>query len=146
MLSPSSEDYLEEVFRLSSNKKEIRIKDIADCLNVSMPSVVKGLRKLNRLGYIIYMPYEKIELTDKGKYKGRFLVERNKILRDFIDIIGADCDIKQEAEAMEHYLTTATIRSIEKIVRFFKNNEDFLQHFNEFQITSVLDENEMNCD
>ncbi len=146
MLSPSSEDYLEEVYRLSTNKKEIRIKDIADCLNVSMPSVVKGLRKLNRLGYIIYMPYEKIELTEKGKYKGRFLVERNKILRDFIDIIGAECDIKQEAEAMEHYLTTATIRSIEKIVKFFTSNEDLLKEFNEFQITSVLNENEMNCD
>jgi len=146
MLSPSSEDYLEEVFRLSSNKKEIRIKDIADCLNVSMPSVVKGLRKLNRLGYIIYMPYEKIELTDKGKYKGKFLVERNKILRDFIDIIGAECDIKQEAEAMEHYLTTATIRSIEKIVKFFKNNGDVLKQFNEFQNKSVIDEDEMNCD
>lgn len=140
MLSPSSEDYLEEVYRLSVNNKDIRITDIAYCLNVSMPSVVKGLRKLSRLGYIVYKPYEKIELTEKGKDIGCFLVERNKILRDFIEIIGADCDIKQEAEAMEHYLTIATIKSIEKLVKFFLNNEALLLEFRSFKIDSILDD------
>ncbi|WP_352420777.1 iron dependent repressor, metal binding and dimerization domain protein [Proteiniborus sp.] len=138
MLSPSSEDYLEEAYRLSVNNKDIRIKDIADCLNVSMPSVVKGLRKLNRLGYIVYKPYEKIELTDRGKVKGVFLVERNKILRDFIEIIGSDCDIEQEAEAMEHYLTISTIKAIEKLVKFFSENEDLLLEFSNFKTESEL--------
>lgn len=140
MLSPSSEDYLEEAYRLSINNKEIRIKDIAECLNVSMPSVVKGFRKLNRLGYISYRPYENIELTEIGKVKGCFLVERNRILRDFIEIIGADCDIKQEAEAMEHYLTISTIRSIEKLVKFFSENEDLLMQFRDFKVNSILDD------
>ncbi len=138
MLSPSLEDYLEEAYRLSINCKEIRIKDIADCLNVSMPSVVKGLTKLNRLGYIVYRPYEKIELTDRGKAKGTFLVERNKILRDFIEIIGANCDIEQEAEAMEHYLTVSTIKSIEKLVNFFSNNKELLLEFRNFKSESEL--------
>ncbi|SCG84028.1 Transcriptional regulator mntR Manganese transport regulator [Proteiniborus sp. DW1] len=139
MLSPSLEDYLEEAYRLSVNNKEIRIKDVAECLNVSMPSVVKGLRKLNRLGYLIYQPYEKIELTDRGKMTGFFLVERNKILKDFVSMIGSDCDIKQEAEAMEHYLTISTIKSIEKLVKFFSENESILQEFRKYQIESVLD-------
>lgn len=139
MLSPSLEDYLEEAYRLSVNNKEIRIKDVAECLNVSMPSVVKGLRKLNRLGYLIYQPYEKIELTDRGKMTGSFLVERNKILKDFVSMIGSDCDIKQEAEAMEHYLTISTIKSIEKLVKFFSENESILQEFRKYQIESVLD-------
>jgi len=139
MLSPSLEDYLEEAYRLSVNNKEIRIKDVAECLNVSMPSVVKGFRKLNRLGYIIYRPYEKIELTDRGKKKGSFLVERNKILKDFVSMIGADCDIKQEAEAMEHYLTISTIKSIEKLVKFFSENERAFQEFRNYQVKSELD-------
>ena len=140
MLSPSLEDYLEEAYRLSMNNKEIRIKDVAECLNVSMPSVVKGLRKLNRFGYIIYQPYEKIELTDKGKVKGLFLVERNKILKDFVSMIGSDCDINQEAEAMEHYLTKSTIKSIEKLVKFFTENEKLLLEFRKYQAESILDD------
>lgn len=139
MLSPSLEDYLEEAYRLSVNNKEIRIKDVAECLNVSMPSVVKGFRKLNRLGYIIYQPYEKIELTDKGAKKGYFLVVRNKILKDFVSMLGADCDIRQEAEAMEHYLTISTIKSIEKLVKFFSENERVLQEFRNYQVKSELD-------
>jgi len=67
MLSPSLEDYLEELYRLSITNKEIRIKDIAKLLGVSMPSVVKGLKKLNDLKYIDYIPYQTIKLLDKGK-------------------------------------------------------------------------------
>lgn len=140
MLSPSLEDYLEEAYRLSTYNKEIRIKDVSECLNVSMPSVVKGLRKLNRLGYIVYQPYEKIELTNRGKVKGSFLVERNKILKDFVGMIGADCDIKQEAEAMEHYLTISTIKAIEKLVKFFTENEKLLLEFRNYKAESILDD------
>lgn len=143
MLSPSLEDYLEELYRLSLNKKEIRIKDIADCLKVSMPSVVKGLKKLDKQGYIVYRPYEEIKVLDKGSKRGRFLVERNRILREFVRVIGSDCDAKQEAEAMEHYFTISTIKSIEKLVRFFEKNEEFSDEFNKFSIESALDESEM---
>ncbi|MFA5523904.1 MAG: iron dependent repressor, metal binding and dimerization domain protein [Tissierellales bacterium] len=140
MLSPSLEDYLEEAYRLSIFFKEIRIKDVAECLSVSMPSVVKGLRKLNKLGYIIYQPYEKIVLTDRGKITGPFLVERNRILRDFVSMIGSECDIRQEAEAMEHYLTKSTIKSIEKLVKFFTENEKLLLEFRKYEVDSVLDD------
>ncbi|MGO1368985.1 MAG: metal-dependent transcriptional regulator [Senegalia sp. (in: firmicutes)] len=143
MLSPSLEDYLEEVYRLSLNKKEIRNKDIADILNVSMPSVVKGLKKLNEMSYIKYEPYEKIEVLEKGKRKGKFLVERNKILREFIDTIGSSCDAKAEAEAMEHYLCIDTIRSIEKLINFLDNNPKIKKQFNEYSSESILDEEDL---
>ncbi len=138
MLSPSLEDYLEELYRTLLKKSHIRIKDIADCLSVSMPSVVKGLRRLDRLGYIDYKPYQKIILLDKGKKKGRFLVERNKILRDFVKIIGSECDIKAEAEAMEHYLSKPSIKAIEKLTRFLQENHEILSKLQSFKYVSIL--------
>ncbi|MCT4509372.1 MAG: hypothetical protein N4A48_11595 [Tepidibacter sp.] len=139
MLSPSLEDYLEEVYRLSLYNEEIRIKDIAECLNFSMPSVVKGLKKLDELGYIRYKPYEKIKLLDKGNKKGKFLVDRNYILKEFITIIGAKCDIDQEAEAMEHYFSIETIKSIEKLIVVLKENENIVKQIKDKKIDSVLD-------
>ncbi|WP_427340539.1 metal-dependent transcriptional regulator [Caloranaerobacter sp. DY30410] len=139
MLSPSLEDYLEEVYRLSRNKKEIRVKDIADCLGVSMPSVVKGLKKLHELEYIVYRPYEKIYILEKGKKEGKFLIERNRILREFVKIIGSDCDVKQEAEAMEHYFTVSTIKCIEKLVEFFKEDKEIYEKFKNYKIQSSLE-------
>ncbi len=143
MLSPSLEDYLEEVYRLSIKKEEIRITDIAQCLNFSMPSVVKGLKKLHKLGYIKYKPYEKIEVLEKGKKRGKFLVDRNKILMEFVEIIGSKADKKEEAEAMEHYLSISTIKSIEKLIEFFKTKEDIFRNFKDFNIESRLKENEI---
>lgn len=138
MLSPSLEDYLEELYRLQKQRKEIRVKDIASCLNVSMPSVIKGLKKLNELGYIKYIPYQKIEILEKGNNKGKFLVDRNKILRDFVKTIGSDCDIKAEAEAMEHYFNISTIIAIEKLISFFENNPNIYNSFVKYNYSSKL--------
>lgn len=138
MLTPSLEDYLEELYRLKMNNKEIRIKDIAKCLDVSMPSVVNGLRKLSNLKYIIYRPYEQIQVTDKGRKKGDFLVKRNQILKNFLEVIRAECDIEKEAEAMEHYLSISTIKSIEKMVEFLKDNKCVLEEMINYKVNSKL--------
>lgn len=120
MLSPSLEDYLEEIYRLSLMNYRIRIRDIADRLNVSSPSVVKALKKLNEENYINYKPYKEITLTENGKILGNLLVRRNSMLQEFLKVIGSKCDIEKESEAMEHYLSSSTILAIENLIEFMK--------------------------
>lgn len=129
MLTPSLEDYLEEVYRFSLKDDSIRVTDISNKLNVSLPSVSKALMRLKEKEYISYQPYGTIELTEKGKELGSFLVERNRLLQEFLLLICARCDIDAEAEAMEHYLSIATIDSIQKLVGYFKSNPQFYQEF-----------------
>jgi len=97
-----------------------------------MPSVNNAIRKLSSENYLIYKKYRELVLTSKGRRVGKFLVERNKILQDFLKVIDSECDIKAEAEAMEHYLTLPTIRAIESLVDFFEKNSEcrkkFLEH------------------
>ncbi|MCL6611310.1 MAG: DNA-binding protein [Peptococcaceae bacterium] len=124
MLSPSLEDYLEEIYRFSMNHDVVRVSDIAACLDVSLPSVSSAIRKLSRKDYLKYKKYKELVLTDKGRRLGRFLVERNRILQDFLRIIQSECDIPAEAEAMEHYLTLPTIRSIENLVDFMSSHPE----------------------
>src|SRR5690606_1958050 len=95
---------------------------IAACLDVTMPSVNNAIRKLSSENYLVYKKYRELVLTSKGRRVGKFLVERNRILQDFLKVIDSECDIKAEAEAMEHYLTLPTIRAIESLVDFFKKN------------------------
>jgi len=129
MLSPSLEDYLEEIYRFSLHNKVVRVSDIADCLNVTLPSVNNAIRKLHEKNYLIYKKYRDLVLTDKGRRVGKFLVDRNSILQKFLDVIDSDCDIKAEAEAMEHYLTLPTIRAIENILDFLEANDDCRERF-----------------
>lgn len=132
MLSPSLEDYLEGIYRFSQHHDVVRVSDIAACLTVTMPSVNSAIRKLSNENYLAYKKYRELVLTPKGRRVGRFLVERNGVLQEFLKVIDSDCDIKAEAEAMEHYLTLPTIRAIESLVDFFKHNRDcrygFLKH------------------
>lgn len=129
MLSPSLEDYLEELYRFSLSNDIVRVTDISRKLNVSLPSVSKALRKLKAGQYINYQRYGIINLTDKGRKTGNFLVERNKILQEFLTLICADCDIAAEAEAMEHYLSKETIKSIQLLVTFMQDYMECYQIF-----------------
>ena len=122
MLSPSLEDYLEEIYRFSIKLGYIRITDVACKLDVSLPSVNKAVNILNEEGYLEYIPYKNIELTKKGKNLGKFLVNRNKILQEFLKAIGSNCNIEKEAEAIEHYLSNETVKAMSKVVSFFKEN------------------------
>lgn len=132
MLSPSLEDYLEEIYRFSLHHKVVRVSDIATCLNVTLPSVNNAIRKLNEKNYLIYKKYRELVLTEKGRRVGKFLVDRNTVLQKFLKIIGSECDIKAEAEAMEHYLTLPSIRALENLLDFLETSNDcrakFVEH------------------
>ncbi|HHW60501.1 MAG TPA: DNA-binding protein [Syntrophomonadaceae bacterium] len=129
MLSPSLEDYLEEIYRSYLNNKAIRATDIAQCLNVTLPSVHHAIQRLSKEGYLIYERYREIELSEKGKRAGRFLVERNSILRELLTLLEVDCNIEQEAEAIEHYLSLPTIRALESLLDFLQKHPSFLQAY-----------------
>lgn len=129
MLSPSLEDYLEELYRFSLSNDIVRVTDISHKLHVSLPSVSKALCKLKARQYINYQPYGAINLTAAGREMGNFLVERNRLLQEFLSLICADCDIAVEAEAMEHYLSKETIHSIQLLVKFMQNNPECYQNF-----------------
>jgi len=132
MLSPSLEDYLEEIYRFSLCTESTRVTDISQKLNVSLPSVSKALHKLKAEQYISYERYGMIELTDRGREVGRFLVERNRVLQEFLTLICAQCDIVAEAEAMEHYLSKQTIYSIQMLVTFMQSHSECYQSFIEY--------------
>lgn len=129
MLSPSLEDYLEEIYRFSVSNDIVRVTDISHKLNVKLPSVTKALGKLRAGGYITYQKYGMIGLTEKGKQTGGYLVERNTLLQEFLRTICADCDVAAEAEAMEHYLSKSTITSIQHLMVFMKENQETYRRF-----------------
>ncbi len=138
MLSPSLEDYLEELYKLDIKNKPFKIRDLASKLGVSSPSVVKALKKLDNNNYVIYEKYKGITLTKKGKELGKSLVKRNDILQEFLIIIDSNCDPEDEAEAMEHYLSPSTVATFKFLSTFLKDNEDVLTRFMEYKKSKGL--------
>lgn len=129
MLSPSLEDYLEELYRFSLSQQVVRVTDISQKLGVSLPSVSKALYKLKMQNYITYLPYGLINLTDQGREHGGFLVARNGLLQEFLTLLHVGCDIVAEVEGMEHYFSQETVRGIQSFVEFMKKNPKCYKKF-----------------
>lgn len=133
MLTPSLEDYLEEIYRFSVELGFIRITDVANKLDVSLPSVNKAVKVLSEKGYLDYIPYKNIDLTDKGAKLGKFLVDRNQMLQSFLKVIGSKADKEEEAEAIEHYLSKETVNAMTMVVAFFEKNPDIQQRLIDYE-------------
>lgn len=136
MPTPSMEDYLEKIYQLIQEKGYARTSDIAKALQVNRSSVTKMIQKLDKNQYLVYEKYRGLILTGKGNKIGRMLVDRHKILEEFLRIIGVKDEqrIYIEVEGIEHHLSPSTILAIGSLVKFFEENplvvKDLMQYLN----------------
>ena len=112
-MTQSLEDYLEAVYVLIADDRPAQVRDVAKMLSVKMPSVVKAIRELKRLGLVEQQPYSNIELTTKGERLARQVLNRHKLLRTFLMKLGVSRHhADRDACLMEHILSAETLDKI----------------------------------
>ena len=112
-MTQSLEDYLEAIYMQIADGKAAQVRGVAKALGVKMPSVVKAIRELKKLGLVTQEPYSPIELTEKGSRLAKHVLGRHMLLRNFLEKLGvsrrnADAD----ACCMEHILSAETLDKI----------------------------------
>lgn len=138
-LTPVMEDYLETIFDLDSEKKAVRVKDIAKRLDVKMPTVTSMLKTLSKRGLVNYEKYEYVELTASGSAVGGEMRRRHGVLYRFLtDILHIDPEMAdEEACKMEHALSGKTLESLTDFMDFIQKcpraGLDWLEHFEEYR-------------
>jgi Mn-dependent DtxR family transcriptional regulator len=139
MATPSMEDYLEKIYKLIDEKGYARVSDIAEGLEVHPSSVTKMIQKLDKDSYLVYEKYRGLILTTKGKKMGKRLVDRHKLLEEFLTILGVNEEnIYKDVEGIEHHLSWDSITCIETLLEYFRRDpsrSDLLQ-----QIRKEMDE------
>ena len=91
--------------------------DIAEHLGVSHVTVTKTLGRLRREGLIHTEPYRSIFLTDEGKLIAEQCAARHELVVRFLRQVGVGlADAENDAEGIEHHLSEATLRAIQKFV------------------------------
>ena len=110
-LSASLEDYLEAILEIDTIKKNVRVKDVAQKLGVTMPSVNGALKNLEAKGLITHEKYDYIELTDSGIKQASKIASRHKMIFFFLkDILKVDEETAQlDACKIEHVLSRVTV-------------------------------------
>ena len=112
-MTQSLEDYLETIYRLITENRVAQVRDIAKSLDVTMPSVVKAIRELMKLGLATHEPYGGVDLTTKGKRVAKSVLSRHRLLRSFLMKLGVGQRMAdRDACLMEHILSAETMDKI----------------------------------
>ena len=138
-LTSVMEDYLEAIFDLDREKKVVRVRDIAQRMDVKMPTVSSMLKTLRDRGMVHYEKHEYVELTPGGSKVGKEMNRRHVILKQFLtEILKIKNGIaEKEACQMEHALSAGTLDSLVDFMAFIQScpraGESWLQHFEDYR-------------
>lgn len=98
MPSVAMREYLAEIYRLQEDSPTVSTTNLAERLNVSPPAVPRMLKRLKSAGYVKHVPYQGVELTERGREAALQEIRRHRILEVFlVKIMGFTWD-----EAHEH--------------------------------------------
>jgi DtxR family Mn-dependent transcriptional regulator len=103
-LSPSIEEYVQAIHRLSQAPDRVSTTRLAHQLGVKPASVTGMLRRLSELGLITYQRYRSITLTLAGARHARELIRRHRLTERLLtDLVGVPLEeVHVEACRLEH--------------------------------------------
>lgn len=120
LLSPSMEDYIEMIYRLTCEKDNVRVNDLSESLNVQPPSTTKMIKRLSLNGYVNYEKYGYVNLTEKGIETGKYLLYRHKTIFDFLELIGVKENLLEQTEKIEHAICEETLTKISNLISILR--------------------------
>ena len=115
-LSPSREEYLKAIYKLSKRTGLVRSIDIAVYLEVSKPSVHNAVTALQEEGLVIKPLGGVICLTEEGRKRGENITAKFQFLRHFLN---SCCNVSEptasaDACKMEHIISDESIFALKK--------------------------------
>ncbi len=125
-LSASMEDYLEAIYEIDQSRRAVRVKDVAQKLGVTMPSVNGALKSLEARELIKHEKYDYIELTESGLLQASTILSRHRMIFTFLkDILDVDTKTAQaDACKIEHVLSSSTIEKMTDYIDRSSTNRD----------------------
>jgi Mn-dependent DtxR family transcriptional regulator len=88
------------------------------------------VQKLGDLGYVNYVKYRGLVLTDKGRSVADKIQRRHETLTRFFSLLGLDAQTQQEdIEGIEHHMSGDTVECLADLAEFLEQNPDVLKNF-----------------
>lgn len=118
-MTASQEEYLKTIYILILHKKEARVTDIADYLDVRKASVSRALKNLRELELVEYKTYGEIKLTEKGKEEATNIIKKHNVLKAFlIQILNVNSETaEEEAKKMKYAISEDTINKFSDYIK-----------------------------
>ncbi|MFW9930466.1 MAG: metal-dependent transcriptional regulator [Candidatus Thorarchaeota archaeon] len=126
----STEDYLAVIWQLSNEnsdvnspetEKTVRIKDIAEKLQISSPSVSEYVRKLAKANKLDVIERKGVKLTDEGEKEAVLIINKHRIIECFLSQILKVSNAHEQSHDLEHVFELETI---DKLYQFIKTQRN----------------------
>ena len=106
-LSSPAQDVLKYIYLLRRRTGNATNQALAEKLNVKPATITKMLKRLARLGYIVYTPYHGAELTESGRKVVLEVLRHHRLVELYlVRNLGFTWDeVHSEAESLEHAIS-----------------------------------------
>lgn len=121
MPTASVEDYLKAIFaRQGDEGQRVKTKEIADDLEISLPSVSGMIKSLAEDGLVDYQPYRGVRLTEKGRRAALKVIRNHRLLEVFlVQTLDYSWDeVHAEADRLEHVVSDLLVERIDAYLNF----------------------------
>lgn len=117
-LFESGENYLETILLLQKSKGEVRSVDVAAALNYSKASVSRAMGIMKNGGFITVDDKGFIHFTEKGRQKAHAILDRHKIITEFLrECLKIDDETaEKDACRIEHIISPQTFEAIKSFL------------------------------
>lgn len=130
-ISANMEDYLEAILDLERQQEVVRVKDIAERLQVTTPSVTGALKALKTRELVQHESYGHVTLTARGRDLARQVHDRHQAIVDFLGSILHLSPQEAESDAcgLEHALGTAALDRLLYLTEFLHDHPGLYQEW-----------------
>ena len=121
-ISANMEDYLETIHLLEQERRNVRVKDIAAEMQITMPSVSSAIKNLENQGLVSHSRYDLVELTKEGARIAEAVYKRHRVIKRFLSkVLGLASDIaEKDACRIEHNISE---EAMNKLIEFLEKIE-----------------------
>lgn len=104
MASTTEENYLKALYNLANAAGEVSISELAQNLQVSLPTVNSMVKTLQKGGWVIYEKYKPVVLTPQGKKTAALVIRKHRLTEMFlVKKMGFGWEeVHEVAEQIEH--------------------------------------------
>ncbi len=117
------EEYLEMIYRMELKGERATTVSLSETLKVSPSSVTEMLQKLAEKEYLEYASYKGVKLTKDGREIGRKILERHRLIEEFLKFINIDQrKIHELACKIEHVIDDDVFNGISDLLYRYREN------------------------
>jgi len=112
------EEYLEAILDVQEKERRVvRTSDVAKRLKVKPSSVTEMFIKLKDMGYVDYVPYKGVVLTEEGRRIAERIKRYYRIFEKFFEFLGIDEEKAKELSCeLEHHADERVIERVCAII------------------------------